>query len=435
MKSEILCIGDIHLGNRTTRIPESIDDFGIDRSELTPAAAFRRSVSWACEHEVEAVILAGDVVENAEDRFEAYGHLKWGVDKLLAAEIPVMAVAGNHDYKALPRLAEQIPDFHLIGRNGEWEVVEKELKNGSRIRIVGWSFQERYCRENPLRGLNIERDRKVPTLGVLHCDLDASGSLYGPVPGRELERVPVDAWLLGHIHKPSPLSGPRPIGYLGSLSGLDPGEPGPHGPWLVTVERPGSISVRHLPMARLRWEQVDLPIETIAGDTREDLEESVFGALARALERGHQTVGELTLPPLAVGCRLKLTGRSNLHNRILSIISGQRYPVQFIESTCYFVEKVIDRAGPDFNIAALAGGKDLPSILARYLQGLNEDDQLGREIVEQTRRELRKLAGAAQWSDVASEDSDSDAAIKELLVKAGIRTLEELLEQRETGSK
>jgi len=178
-----------------------------------------------------------------------------GVEKLLEAGIPVFAVAGNHDYDALPRLADQIPDFHLIGRDGSWEVLEKELKNGSRIRIAGWSFQDQYYRENPLKGLEIERVQKVPTLGLLHCDLDASGSLYGPVTSRDLEAVPVDAWFLGHIHKPSPLSGPRPIGYLGSLAGLDPGEPGPHGPWLATVNGPGDISIKHLPMASLRWER------------------------------------------------------------------------------------------------------------------------------------------------------------------------------------
>ncbi len=135
MKSEILCIGDIHLGRRSGKLPLEMADYEIDPAALTPTATWRAACRWAVENDVDAVLLAGDVVENAQDRFEAYGHLKWGVEKLLAAGIPVFAVAGNHDYDALPRLADQIPDFHLIGRDSRWEVLEEELKNGSRIKI------------------------------------------------------------------------------------------------------------------------------------------------------------------------------------------------------------------------------------------------------------------------------------------------------------
>ncbi|MEA1926788.1 MAG: DNA repair exonuclease [Candidatus Auribacterota bacterium] len=429
MKAQILCIGDIHLGNRPSRLPEDIGDYGIDTSELTPIAAWRSAVNWAIENDIDAVLLAGDVVENDDDRFEAYGHLKWGVEKLLAMDIPVLGVAGNHDYKALPRLAAQIPDFLLIGKNGEWEVVEEELKNGSRIRIVGWSFQGRYCREDPLRELELQEDREIPTLGLLHCDLDAAGSRYGPVSTAELERVPVDAWLLGHIHKPSLLSGPRPIGYLGSLSGLDPGEPGPHGPWLLTVDGPGSVAIRHLPMARMRWENIDLPLTGITGDAGEELEESVFGALIQALEKIHQNVGEPVLPPVAVGCRLTLIGRSKYHSRIMNIIREKRYPGLPAEHTYYFIDKVIDQASPDLDISRLVGGKDLPSVLARYLKGLEDDAPFSRGLVEKARHELRRLDGSARWAEVSRKDFDPSEAVKELLLKTGTRALEELLEQ------
>ena len=48
----------------------------------------------------------------------------------------------------------------------------------------------------------------LPRLGVLHGDLDASGGPYAPFTRRELDAVGLDAWLLGHIHKPSLGSGP-----------------------------------------------------------------------------------------------------------------------------------------------------------------------------------------------------------------------------------
>ena len=48
-------------------------------------------------------LLAGDVVEQEDDFYEAYGDLRRGVDRLAAAGIPVLAVSGNHDVQVLPR--------------------------------------------------------------------------------------------------------------------------------------------------------------------------------------------------------------------------------------------------------------------------------------------------------------------------------------------
>src|SRR3546814_11087376 len=62
----------------------------------------------------------------------------------------------------------------------------------------------------------------IPRIGLLHADLDASGGHYAPIRQAELDSTGYDAWLLGHIHKPSlenlsASSGSRPSGYLGSL--------------------------------------------------------------------------------------------------------------------------------------------------------------------------------------------------------------------------
>ena len=113
----LMCVGDIHLGRRPSRLSDRVDDLGIGIHELTPAAAWQTAVDWALANDIDAVALAGDVVERLEDRFEAYGHLERGVRRLVDAGISVVGVAGNHDVLALPRLADQLPEFKLIGRN------------------------------------------------------------------------------------------------------------------------------------------------------------------------------------------------------------------------------------------------------------------------------------------------------------------------------
>jgi DNA repair protein SbcD/Mre11 len=431
MKSKILCIGDIHLGRRSGKLPPEIRDYEIDPADLTPTATWRSACRWAVEHNVDAVLLAGDVVENAQDRFEAYGHLKWGVEELLAADIPVFAVAGNHDYDALPRLADQIPDFNLIGRDSKWEIIETELKNGARIRIAGWSFQDQYYRENPLSNLEIERDWEIPTLGLLHCDLDTPGSLYCPVPGRDLDAIPVDAWFLGHIHKPSPLAGPRPIGYLGSVAGLDPGEPGQHGPWLATVDGPGNISVKHLPMARLRWEREEVAIDSLTGDNHDDLKDDLLSLVSRAIDRIHQRITGGLYTPRSVGCRISLTGRSSFH-RLLNSLAGEiAHHQESRGGIYYFVEKVIDLAGPAFDLAEISRGTDPPSVLARLIIDLI--DQTGRvdELIAGARDVFSGITAEPQWSLLKIDHTADDETIRRIMIDSGLKALEELLAQQE----
>jgi exonuclease SbcC len=134
----------------------------------------------------------------------------------------VLGVAGNHDVQVLPRLADSVPGFGLLGRGGRWEVVELRSRDGGQIRVAGWSFPAAQVRTSPLAdGLSVAGPGTGLLVGLLHCDRDVAGSPYAPVRSAELEAAPVDAWLLGHIHRPGVLSPPRPMGYLGSLCGLD----------------------------------------------------------------------------------------------------------------------------------------------------------------------------------------------------------------------
>jgi len=76
------------------------------------------TVSYAVEQAVDVVALTGDVVDAQNKRYEALGPLQRGLRRLEEAGIPVVAVAGNHDFDALPRLAEMVEaeHFHLLGR-------------------------------------------------------------------------------------------------------------------------------------------------------------------------------------------------------------------------------------------------------------------------------------------------------------------------------
>ena len=110
---KILAVGDIHLGRTPSRRPPELH-----APDLGPAEGWRRTVDAALELDVQAVLLAGDVVDREDDFFEAYRTLEGGVRRLADADIDVIGVAGNHDVMVPPRLVRHIPRFRLLGGAG-----------------------------------------------------------------------------------------------------------------------------------------------------------------------------------------------------------------------------------------------------------------------------------------------------------------------------
>ena len=431
----LLFVGDIHLGRRPSRIPEDIVDYGVNLADLTPIAAWNRAVNWAINNDIDAVVLAGDVVEGIEDRFEAYGHLERGVRKLSEKKIKTLAVAGNHDVQALPRLADQIDQFKLLGRGGKWESVEITGRSGGRVRLLGWSFPEKHVRRNPLNDPMEKIPEDLPIIGILHCDVDGGNSQYAPVPRSAFEQAPGDAWLLGHIHKPGDLSGKRPIGYLGSLVGLDPGEPGLHGPWLAIISDSGAIEMTQLTLAPMRYERVELSIESVPGMAPEDLEDEFVAALMSALNTVHDRIGDTLGDTRVVACRITLTGRSSSHEGIRHMLRDGNVLVQKCEigGVVYFIEKILDQSAPDLDLAEIAKGSHPPALLARRLIQLQKGGTEAQQLIAGAKKEIDRTTRSVLGAFVTTEEPATAPDMQELLLRAGFEALEELLAQTGTG--
>lgn len=435
MGARLLFVGDIHLGRRPSRLPADLERFGLRTEDFTPAAAWRSCVDHVIAAGLDAVVLAGDVVDGLDDRFEAYGHLQAGISRLIEAEIPIFAVAGNHDVQALPRLAGQLPAFRLLGAGGDWESLTIATAAGVPVRLLGWSFPAAHVRRSPLESLRFVPQAGIATLAVLHCDLAAGASPYAPVSRRDLERVPVDAWLLGHVHRPSSLEGDTPVGYLGSLVGLDPGEPGRHGPWLLEVEGPGRVRARQIPLAPLRFERVDWELgefdEVESGDPADLLFEALRAAMACVHRRivDDATAFASEAGPRLVGCRIRLSGRGRHHPAVRRQLGApQTYPRETWDGAHYFVEKVEERAAPDLDLAAIARGDDPPALLAGRLLLLLQGGDGADTLLRRAARVLQDGTSAARWQRL-ERDVASDQALRELLLCAGTRQLEALLAQ------
>jgi len=422
---KLLAVGDLHLGRTPSRLPDDL----VDRArEIGPAGTWQRIVDTAIHKNVDAEVLAGDVVEEEHDFFEAYRELSTGVDQLLKAEKDVIAVAGNHDVKVLPRLANQIGAFRMLGRAGKWQRVTLESGN-ERVTLHGWSFPQLRVSRSPLSNHRFEPG-PGPNLGVLHCDRDHPSSFYAPVRSSELDAAGLDGWLLGHIHAPDELSLNHPIGYLGSATGLDPGERSAHGPWLITIEGGRITAIKQWVLAPLRWERltVDLTDIEAAEDARD--------RLLNKTQELDETLLALPTPPEAVGLRVTFTGRTNMRRAVERLLVEEDLDNLYTGtgSIHYFVEgPVYYSTQPELNMASLAKRNDPPGLLGRRLEILERDydDPEHRELIKAARRHLIDQTQKPYWQPL-NIDSPNDEEISRWLQEAGMAALDRLLAQRES---
>jgi len=420
----LLFIGDLHLGRRPAGLDDAFAEAGVDPRRLSPSAAWRTAVEVATDIQASAVVLAGDVVDSDRDRFEAYHALERGVADLIAAGIAVVGVAGNHDGLVLPRLAERIEGFHLLGSGGNWECIPLPV-DGRAIDLLGWSFPDAIYRDDPLEhpSLNVAlegRRRGAALLGVIHGNLGQRVSRYAPLALGSLEASPADAWLLGHIHQPGDLAGPRPIGYLGSLVGLDPGEPGSHGAWRVEVDA-GQVRATLLPLAPVRWENVDVPLDDGVADI-DDVHARIQDTVTRALD--DTTARDRRL--VCVVVRARLTGRLRDRSAVREFVSRHRPETDLlqVDGRPCILESVADTTRPAIDLTALAGEKTPAGRVARRLLALEAGE--GEDLVTRADEVVRKLTRGK----FALAPGEPDLDVSALLRESAWHALDALLQHR-----
>lgn len=428
----LLCTGDIHLGRHPGRI-------GPEDDELSPAAVWTRIVDEAIDRQVDALVLTGDVVDRDNRYFEARGPLEEGLRRLGEAGVETVAISGNHDFDVLPDLIGDIDrnSVRLLGEKGRWEHHTIDQNGRPAVRFAGWSYPRRHVHHSPLDDLDVSSG-DVPTVGLLHTEIDRPDTDYAPAESTRLATCGVDTWLLGHIHRPHRVrSASCPILYPGSPQPLSPTEPGLHGPWLIELAPSGEISFDQLALATLQYRRVDIDITGV--ETRQTFRRQVTDRVREVLEktaRDHNGVRRLVL-------RLHYSGRTPLHRRVDEL---NRQVVGDLELSFGPVEATVDdirrETRPPVDLQQLTEGNDPPAVLAKLLlevQHGSEDElaQTHPRLLEVIRDRIDDIYRSGAYQPLATDpetaDRPDDEWIRDRIVSEGMALLDTMLDDGPSG--
>lgn len=425
---EVLCTGDLHLGRHPSRIPDDLDG-----PELSPKFVWLSTVQKAIDRGVDAVVVAGDVVDQKNRYFEAYGAFEDGVAQLHEQGIPVVVVAGNHDFDALPEMVDNLDSdtLQFLGSGGEWERWTLERDGEPLAHFDGWSFPAEHVYESPLDEYDLSEADDAPRIGVLHADLDSRGSRYAPLQSSELRDTSAVAWLLGHIHSPSIRIDSQPLAlYPGSPQPLDPGEQRAHGPWMITISQAGEVHAEQVPLASVRYDHVEVDVsgaddpQEVTSIVSEEIKEHVRSELdTRSLE--------LSL------IRVRLTGRTDAHSALVDQYRSMERDLGFREgSVSIRIESIDVDTRPAIDLDDLAERDNAAAYLADLLIEIENGDpsENYRDVIDDSLTAMRQAHSANAYNPLRREteldNPDEDNAISTLEQQARL-LLDTLLSQKE----
>lgn len=424
----VLCTGDLHLGRHPTRIPKQRDGEG-----FSPKAVWRSMVQEATDRGVDAVLITGDIADRENRYFEAFGAFETGVKTLDKAGIPIIVVSGNHDFDVLPRMVEDLDvnRLELLGADGTWERTTIDRNGEPLVHVDGWSFPTEHVLNSPLDGYDESAADDAPVIGILHGDLDSPGSDYAPVEQTDLLSTSVDAWLLGHIHKPTVHNQRDPfLLYPGSPQALDPGERGTHGPWILSLDATGSVDAEQLPLTRVQYDRLAVDVSD-AEDSKAVTPLVTDQLSAHVRENLDSSAQELLL------ARVRLTGQTSAHADLVDQRPSLENQLSLNQgSVDVHVEGLDVETRPAVDLEELAEGDSPVALIATLLLEL-ENGEIGdeqRRLIEDSLDAMEEAHASNAYTHLQREGTierpDEEEALATLERQAKLM-LDTLLNQKE----
>ena len=267
----LLHIADVHLDTRLASKSDAV------RDALREAirGAFVRAIDCGLDESVDAVLIAGDLLDDDRLRLETEGFLLRQLDRLDAAGIPVVYATGNHDPGVSDSRSGELewPSNVVRVADSHPEVFEFKARSGP-FRIVAAGHASTREADNLVARFP-SFDDGIPTIGVVHANVESVSTSgqhrpYAPCTVADLKGPGYEYWALGHVHAPGNVAGSN-AWYAGCLQGRHFREAGPRGGLLVCLTSGRQPDVEFRAFAGVGWHEVLLPaVDSIEGSRELD---------------------------------------------------------------------------------------------------------------------------------------------------------------------
>jgi len=403
---------DLHLGAPFKRV-QAADSRVSDALLVAGTLALGRIVDLCIDRDVDFLLLAGDVFDSATPHPSAQHAFRRAMEELNTAGIPVYMTRGNHDPGDGRYDWIDLPDNVRVFSSAQVERVLHEREGRASCAIHGWSFPSREVLDNVAKRFRRDPGDQI-AIGVLHANVgDREGwDPYAPCSVVDLRDAGMDYWALGHIHLPEVVSAETPVVvYPGSPQGLDPGESGEHGCFLVEAG-PGNATAEFVPTASVRWETVEVDMS------------DVFDAqgVRRQIVSSCQEIREGSACPVIL--RIELAGRTAARRLLtgadLTALVEDVTAEQMERSPWVWIDRVTNHTRPAMDVGALLSDPGFVGDLMRDVQEMIDAGQAASFVQEALESYLSKVPTEAQ-PDIDAESlliAARDAAL-DLLVQGG----------------
>ncbi|MGF3076610.1 metallophosphoesterase family protein [Facklamia sp. P12934] len=220
-----------------------------------PYKAFHRGVSYAIKEDVDAVVIVGDIYDTQKQTIYAQHAFLKELERLKAAEIPVVICHGNHDFLNNQRLLMQYPENVYVFKDESIDHIDIKTNDNQTCRFYGFSYNKRWIHESKAQEFPAKNNETDFTVGLYHGELlsKTQKGNYAPFTLEQLISKNYDYWALGHIHQANTLSTFPLIQYAGSPQGRNRLEIGDKGAYLVTLEVDQKVKSEFIHLAEIEW--------------------------------------------------------------------------------------------------------------------------------------------------------------------------------------
>ena len=255
-KMTFIHAADLHLDSPMLglrHLPQTI----FQRLKESTFRSFSKIIDAAIQHEVDFIILAGDLFDGEDRSIRAQTRFRKQIERLAQYQIPVFIVHGNHDHLSGKWANIPLPtNAYVFSSKFERQMfINKEKVTAA---LYGFSYSHRHITERRIDDYNKQGEADYH-IGILHGNFEGSNEHgnYAPFTLADLYEKEFDYWALGHIHKRAVLSEEPPIIYPGNIQGRHRKETGEKGCYLVTMSETDK-NLEFIPTGDCVWQEIEV---------------------------------------------------------------------------------------------------------------------------------------------------------------------------------